>query len=110
MTKHQVYEFDKCDYVVSSNELFVDHNNCKHPAESFKCDVWEYEALTPFEMFVHKVSTHKAYPQLKPDSVFVMQELFLTGLASRVNSILENVVKSKDEVLQQLDVIKNKKT
>ena len=51
---------------------------------------------------------HQAYQQMKPDSVHDMQELFLTGLAGQVDNILETVVKTKDEVLEQLDEMKNK--
>ena len=108
MAKHQTYECDECPFVAATDELFVDHKNCKHAAKRFKCDLCEYHALTPFEMFAHKVSMHQSYQQFKPETVYDMQELFLTGLARQVDSILENVVKSKDEVLEQLDVIKNK--
>ena len=108
LAKHQLHECAECTFTTQSLEHITDHRNSKHAARNFNCDVCDYLALTPFEMFVHKVAMHQAYQQTKPDSVYEMQELFLTGLAGRVDFILESVIKSKVEVLEQLDEIKNK--
>ena len=86
----------------------MDHNNSKHAARDFKCNVCDYISETPFEMYEHKVSVHKAFEEIRWETIVNMQEIFLTGLASQVDNLMEAIVSTMDEVLGQLSEMKAK--
>ena len=103
IAKHQQhYECNECSFATGSYESIVDHKTLRHSAKDFRCDICEYSTPTPFEMFIHKVAMHEAYQQFNQDSVFAMQELFLSGLARKVDNVMETVSSNQNQDVKKI--------
>ena len=96
---------DACPYRTNELEKMAEHKASKHAMVDFYCNICEYTARTPYVLHRHKVEFHGNLEEARYHS---MQQIFLTGLAAQVDNLMEAVILSKDEVLEQLAEVKAK--
>ena len=71
----------------------------KYTQIDVKCDEWEFSIRIPHAMQLHRVDKHDDRHKARFNT---MQELFLTGLTAQLDNLMEDVIESKEEVLEHL--------
>ena len=100
--KHQCvksteFTCDECEFTVKDINSLVNHKNTIHKVLTYKCDQCPLYANRIEDLWRHKLAEHQDYNFSNPETNFNMQQMFLIGLSSQVEYLVEHVTKIEAE-------------